>query len=189
MKWRFCGKKRAVQQITKMYTLNNQCNTFGQCAGHCKSTKVYLPFCETTLSTVACLGTGSTDLSHRTCRLLPRGKCRDFPRFWCTSPRGLPGHQLHSHLSSHQPFLSPGKVPGIPTILVHFHPWLAGLPAPQTPLAALAVSTPRGKCREFPRFWCTSPRGMRLSGRSSRACLGKYLVYRHSEKEHLLDLG
>ena len=34
-----------------------------------------------------------------------------------------------------------------------------------------------------------SPRGMRLQGRSSRACLGKCLVYRHSEKEHLLDLG
>ena len=33
------------------------------------------------------------------------------------------------------------------------------------------------------------PHGMRLLGRSSRTCLGKCLVYRHSEKEHLLDLG
>ena len=47
----------------------------------------------------------------------------------------------------------------------------------------------RGKCREFRRKRFTFPRGMRLQGRSSRACLGKCLVYRHSEKEHLLDLG
>ena len=49
--------------------------------------------------------------------------------------------------------------------------------------------SPRGKCRVFPRKRFTFPRGMRLQGRSSRACLGKCLVYRHSEKEHLLDLG
>ena len=48
---------------------------------------------------------------------------------------------------------------------------------------------PRGKCREFPRKRFTFPRGMRLLRRSSRACLGKCLVYRHSEKGHLLDLG
>ena len=47
----------------------------------------------------------------------------------------------------------------------------------------------RGKCRVFLRKWFTFPHGMRLQGRSSRACLGKCLVYRHSEKEHLLDLG
>ena len=47
----------------------------------------------------------------------------------------------------------------------------------------------RGKCRVFRRKRFTFPRGMRLLGRSSRACLGKCLVYRHSEKEHLLDLG
>ena len=46
-----------------------------------------------------------------------------------------------------------------------------------------------GKCRAFPRKWFTFPRGMRLLGRSSRACIGKCLVYRHSEKGHLLDLG
>ena len=33
------------------------------------------------------------------------------------------------------------------------------------------------------------PRGVESSGGASRACLGKCLVYRHSEKEHLLDLG
>ena len=49
--------------------------------------------------------------------------------------------------------------------------------------------SPRGKCRVFLRKWFTFPHGMRLQGRSSRACLGKCLVYRHSEKEHLLDLG
>ena len=48
---------------------------------------------------------------------------------------------------------------------------------------------PRGKCREFRRKRFTFPRGMRLLGRSSRACFWKCLVYRHFEKEHLLDLG
>ena len=47
----------------------------------------------------------------------------------------------------------------------------------------------RGKCRVFLRKRFTFTHGMRLQGRSSRACLGKCLVYRHSEKEHLLDLG
>ena len=49
VKRRFCGKKRAVQQTARMYALNNQCNTFEQHVGHCKSTKVCF-FCETTLS-------------------------------------------------------------------------------------------------------------------------------------------
>ena len=48
---------------------------------------------------------------------------------------------------------------------------------------------PRGKCREFLRKRFTFPRGMRLLGRSSRACFWKCLVYRYFEKEHLLDLG
>ena len=48
---------------------------------------------------------------------------------------------------------------------------------------------PRGKCREFRRKRCTFPRGMRLQGRSSRACFWRCLVYRHFEKERLLDLG
>ena len=150
-------------------------------------------------------------------------------------------------------------MPGIPAKMVHFPPRLAGVPASQASLAALAVSTPgesagnfcengslspvagrgtgstchsgctcrfypRGKCREFPRKRFTFPRGRpgyRLhrplsphlpfpppgkvpgisaktvhfppqhesSEGSSRACIGKCLVYRHSEKEHLLDLG
>ena len=37
VKWRFCGKKRAVQQIARIYMLNNQCHTFERCVGHCKS--------------------------------------------------------------------------------------------------------------------------------------------------------
>ena len=75
------------------------------------------------LSPVACWGIGSTAISRGTCRLFPRGKCRGFPRFWCTFPRGLLGHRLYSHLSWHLPPLPPGKVPGIPAILVHFPPW------------------------------------------------------------------
>ena len=121
-------------------------------------------------------------------------------------------------------YAPPGKVPGFSAKMVHFPPWLVGVPAPQASLAALAISTPgesaglfrengslspaadrgtgstglsrrtrhfhpRGKCREFLRKRFTFPRDMRLLGRSSRACLGKCLVYRHSEKEHLLDLG
>ena len=108
--------------------------------------------------------------------------------------------------------------------MVHFPPWPTGVPAPQTSLAALAVSPSResagnfcengslshvagrgtgptgisgdtrnslpwGKCREFLRFWFTFPPVMRLLRRSSRACLGKCLVYRHSGKGTLLDLG
>ena len=68
VKWRFCGKMRAVQQIARLYTPNNQCNTFNQCVGHCKSTKVLKSsFCETTLSSVASRATGSTAISRRTC--------------------------------------------------------------------------------------------------------------------------
>ena len=40
VKWRFCGEKLSVQHIAKMYEPNNQRNTFKQCVGHCKSTKV-----------------------------------------------------------------------------------------------------------------------------------------------------
>ena len=46
-----------------------------------------------------------------------------------------------------------------------------------------------GKCRAFPRKRFTFPPVMRLLRRSSRACLGKCLVYRHSGKGTLLDLG
>ena len=50
-------------------------------------------------------------------------------------------------------------------------------------------SLPRGKCRTFRRKRFTFPPVMRLLRRSSRACLGKCLVYRHSGKGTLLDLG
>ena len=176
------------------------------------------------LSLVADRGAGSTGLSRRTWHFHLPGKCRVFRRKRFTFPCGQQGYRLHRPLSRHLPFLPPGKVPGFSAKTVHFPPWPTGVPAPQTPLAALAVSpsresagnfrkngslspaacrgigstgpsgrtrhfSPRGKCREFLRKWFTFPRGMRLQGRSSRACLGKCLVYRHSEKEHLLDLG
>ena len=50
------------------------------------------------------------------------------------------GYRLYRPLSPHSSFPPPGKVPGIPAILVHFPPRLVGVPAPQTPLAALAIS-------------------------------------------------
>ena len=77
-----------------------------------------------------------------------RGKCREFRRKRFTFPRGLPGHRLYRHLWRHLTFPSLGKVPGISAKTVHFPPWLAGVPAPQAPLAALAVSTP-GKSAGF----------------------------------------
>ena len=112
------------------------------------------------LSPVACRGTGTTDLSGGTWHFHPRGKCREFPRKRFTFPRGLLGHRLHRPLWPHSPFPPSGKVPGISAKTVHF---------------------PLG------RF--TFPRGWRLLRRSSRAYFGKCLVYRHSEKGHLLDLG
>jgi len=110
------------------------------------------------LSPVAGRGTGSTDPSGRTCSLSPRGKCREFLRKRFTFPRGRPGHRHHRPLSPHLPSLPPGKVPGISTKTVHFPPWLAGAPAPQASLAALAVSPSRGKCRVFLRKRFTFPR-------------------------------
>ena len=71
----------------------------------------------------------------------PRGKCRVFPRKRFTFSRGRQGYRLHRPLSLYLPFPPPGKVPGISAKTVHFPPWLAGAPAPQAPLAALAVST------------------------------------------------
>ena len=141
------------------------------------------------LSPAANKGTGSTGLSGGTCHFHPWGKCREFLRKRFTFPRGRQGHRLHRPLWPHLQSLPPGKVPGISAKTVHFPPWLAGAPAPQTSLASLGISTSRGKCRVFRRKRFTFPRSMRLQGRSSRACLGKCLVYRHSEKEHLLDLG
>ena len=141
------------------------------------------------LSPAAVWGTGSTAVSRRTWHFHPRGKCRDFPLKRFTFPRGRMEYRLHRPLSPHLAFPPPGKVPGFPAKTVHFPPWPAGALAPQASLAVLAIST----LGESAGFSCEngslSPRGMRLQGRSSRACLGKCLVYRHSEKEHLLDLG
>ena len=58
-----------------------------------------------------------------------------------------------------QSFPPLGKVPGIPAKTVHFPPWQDGVSAPQASLAALGISTPWGKCREFPRKRFTFPRG------------------------------
>ena len=141
------------------------------------------------LSPVADKGTGSTGLSGRTWHFHPRGKCRVFLRKRFTFPRGRPGHRLHRPLSRHLAFPPPGKVPGISAKTVHFPP-AAGRGTGSTGLSGgTRRFHPWGKCREFPRKRFTFPHGMRLQGRSSRACLGKCLVYRHSEKEHLLDLG
>ena len=52
----------------------------------------------------------------------PRGKCRVFRRKRFTFPRGRPGHWLHRPLWPHLAFPPPGKVPGFPAKMVHFHP-------------------------------------------------------------------
>ena len=120
---------------------------------------------------------------------LPLEKCREFRRKRFTFPRGLQGYRLHRHLSPHLPFPPSGKVPGF-----------FGENGSLSPVACRGIGStgtsrhtchfrPRGKCRAFRRKRFTFPRGMRLLGRSSRACFWKYLVYRYFEKEHLLDLG
>ena len=88
-------------------------------------------------------GTGSTGLSRGTCHFHPREKCRVFPRKRFTFPRGRQGYRLHRPLWPHLAFPLPGKVPGFSAKTVHFPPWPDGAPAPQTPLAALAVSPSR----------------------------------------------
>ena len=100
-------------------------------------------FCENgSLSPAAGRCTGSTCLSRCTHRFHLRGKCREFLRKRFTFPCGSQGHRLLRPLSPHLPFPPPGKVPDFSTKTVHFPPRLARAPAPQTPLAALAVSTP-----------------------------------------------
>ena len=93
------------------------------------------------LSPGACMGTGTTGLSRRTCSLSLPGKCREFLRKRYTFPRGLHGYRLHRPLWQHSSFPPPGKVPGFSAKTVHFPPWPAGVPAPQTSLAALGIST------------------------------------------------
>ena len=95
------------------------------------------------LSPAADKGTGSTGLSRGTCRFYLRGKCREFRRKRFTFTRGQQGYRLHRPLSRHLPFPPLGKVPGFSAKTVHFPPWPTGVPAPQTPLAALAVSPSR----------------------------------------------
>ena len=109
------------------------------------------------LSPAARRGTGSTGLSRRTWHFHPRGKCREFPRKRFTFPRGRPGHRLYRPLWRHLPFPPPGKVPGIPAKMVHFPPRLVGAPAPQTPLAALAISTSRESAGFFRENGSLSP--------------------------------
>ena len=141
------------------------------------------------------MGTGSTDLSRGTRHFHPQGKCRVFPRKRFTFPRGRQGYRLHRPLSPHSQSLPPGKVPGISAKTVHFPLGLAWAPAPQASLAALGISTPGESAGNSCENGSLSPgavhfpRGRSLLEGSSRACLGKCLVYRHSEKEHLLDLG
>ena len=60
-------------------------------------------------------------LFHARC-LHPWGKCREFLRKRFTFPRGRMGYRLYRPLSPHSSFPPPGKVPGIPAILVHFPP-------------------------------------------------------------------
>ena len=111
------------------------------------------------LSPVAGWGTGSTGPSRRTRRFHPRGKCREFPRKRFTFPRGEMGHWLHRPLSRHLAFPPPGKVPDFSAKTVHFPPWLAGVPAPQAPLAALGISTSRESAGNFRENGSLSPRG------------------------------
>ena len=102
------------------------------------------------LSPMAGRGTDTIDLYGRTWHFHPRGKCRIFRRKWFTFPRGSQGHRLYRSLWPHLAFPPPGKVPGISAKTVHFPPRLAGAPALQAPLAALAISPPR----ESAGFFC-----------------------------------
>ena len=123
------------------------------------------------------------------------GKVPGFSAKTVHFPRGRPGYRLHRPLSPHLAFPPSGKVPGFSPISVHFPPRPAWAPAPQAPLAALSVSTLGESAGNFGENGSLSPgavhfpRGWSLLRRSSRACLGKCLVYRHTEKGHLLDLG
>ena len=114
------------------------------------------------LSPAAGRGTGSTAVSGRTCRFHLWGKCRVFPQKRFTFPRGRQGYRHHSRLWPHLPFPPLGKVPGISAKTVHFPPQLAGALAPQTPLAALAISTPG----ESAGFFCEN------GSLSPGACMG-----------------
>ena len=131
-------------------------------------------FCENgSLSPVAGWGTGTTGLSRGTWHFHSRGKCRAFLRKRFTFPRGWLGRWLHRPLSPHLPFPPPGKVPGFSAKTVHFPSRLAGAPAPQTSLAALAVSPSRESAGNFGENGSLSPvagRGTGTTGLSRRTC-------------------
>ena len=110
------------------------------------------------------MGIGSTDLSRRTCSLSLPGKCRVFRRKWFTFPRGRLGYRLHRPLWRHSQFPPLGKVPGIPAKTVHFPPRSAGVSAPQTSLAALAVSPSRESAGFFRENGSLSPADCRGTG-------------------------
>ena len=133
-----------------------------------------------------------------------------------TRPCAFPSHIILVNPSSHMPFylfisfnisshlcvFSPpcprplGKVPGFSAKTVHFPPWPTGALAPQASLAALGISTPGESAGFFGENGSLSPvanKGTGSTGLSRGTCRfypwGKCLVYRYSEKEHLLDLG
>ena len=141
------------------------------------------------LSPAAGRGIGSTGSSRRTCHFRPRGKCREFRRKRFTFPRSSHGHRLHRPLWPHLAFPPLGESAGFFRENGSLSP-VARRGTGSTGLSGRTRhSLPRGKCRKFRRKRFTFPRGMRLLGRSSRACFWKCLVYRYFEKEHLLDLG
>ena len=109
------------------------------------------------LSPGACMGTGSTGLSGRTCSLSLPGKCREFRRKRFTFPRGRMRYRLHRPLSPHSSFPPLGKVPRFPANSVHFPPWLVGAPAPQASLAALAIPSPGESAVNSHDFGALSP--------------------------------
>ena len=112
------------------------------------------------LSLVVVWGTGSTDLSGGTCHFHLRGKCREFLRKWFTFPCGCLGYRLHRPLSPHSAFPPPGESAGNFRENGSLSP-AAGRGAGFTGLSRRTCHFhPRGKCREFPRFWCTFPRAV-----------------------------
>ena len=125
------------------------------------------------LSPAANKGTGSTGLSGCTWHFHPWGKCRVFLRKWFTFPRGRPGYRLYRSLWPHLAFPPLGKVPGFPAKTVHFPPQLVGVPAPQTSLAASAVSTSGESAGNFGENGSLSPvadKGTGSTGLSGRTC-------------------
>ena len=93
----------------------------------------------------------------RSTAYIPRGKCRAFPRKRFTFPRARQGYRLHRPLWPHSPFPPSGKVPGISAKMVHFPPWPAGAPAPQTSLVALGISIPGESAGNFRENGSLSP--------------------------------